>query len=144
MSRNRKPLLGEPLAELVEASEAVGATRSRLAKVERIAEVLRRLAPEEVAAGVAFLSGELRQRQIGVGWAALRDLPAPAAAPSADRRRGRRRLRADRRRSPGPGSQAARRDALAELFGARDREPEARVPACGCSAASCARVRSRA
>jgi ATP-dependent DNA ligase I len=124
MSRNRKPVLGEPLADLVDASEAVGATRSRLAKVERIAEVLRRLAPEEVAAGVAFLSGELRQRQIGVGWAALRDLPVPAAEPSltvgevdaAFERIG---------ALSGPGSQAARRDALAELFG-RATEPEAR------------------
>ena len=124
MSRNRKPVLGEPLADLVEASEEVGATRSRLAKVERIAAVLRRLAPEEVAAGVAFLSGELRQRQIGVGWAALRDLPAPAAEPSltvgevdaAFERIG---------GLAGPGSQAARREALAELF-ARATEPEAR------------------
>ena len=124
MSRNRKPLLGEPLADLVEASDAVGATRSRLEKVERLAEVLRRLAPEEVAAGVAFLSGELRQRQIGVGWAALRDLPAPAAEPSltvgevdaAFERIG---------EIAGPGSQAARREALAALF-ARATEPEAR------------------
>jgi ATP-dependent DNA ligase I len=124
MSRNRKPLVGEPLADLVEASAAIGATRSRLAKVERIAEVLRRLAPEEVAAGVAFLSGELRQRQIGVGWAALRDLPAPAVEPSltvgevdaAFERIG---------GIAGSGSQAARRDALAELF-ARATESEAR------------------
>ena len=31
---------------------------------------------------VAYLSGELPQRQIGVGWASLRDVPAPAAASS--------------------------------------------------------------
>ena len=31
---------------------------------------------------VSWLSGELPQRQIGVGWAALRSLPAPAAEPS--------------------------------------------------------------
>ena len=70
------------LTELVEASEAVGATRSRLEKVDRIATVLRHLGPDEAEPGVAFLSGELRQRQIGVGWATLRDLPAPASAPS--------------------------------------------------------------
>jgi DNA ligase-1 len=124
MSLIRKPLHGEPLADLVEASDAVGATRSRLAKVERIAAVLRRLAPEEVAAGVAFLSGELRQRQIGVGWAALRELPAPAAEPSltvgevdaAFERIG---------GIAGAGSQAARRKALTDLF-ARATEPEAR------------------
>ncbi len=124
MSRIGKPLHGEPLADLVEASEAVGATRSRLAKVDRLAEVLRRLAPDEVAAGVAFLSGELRQRQIGVGWAALRDLPAPAAEPSltvgeVDA------AFAQIGGLAGPGSQAARREALAALF-ARATEPEAR------------------
>jgi DNA ligase 1 len=103
------------LEELVEASEAVGVTRSRLAKVERLAAVLRRLAPAEVAAGVAFLSGELRQRQIGVGWAALRDLPGPAGEPSltvADVDAAFERIGA----LTGAGSQAARREALVDLF----------------------------
>ena len=38
--------------------------------------------PKLVAVVVSWLSGELPQRQIGVGWAALRSLPAPAAEPS--------------------------------------------------------------
>ena len=104
------------LAELVEASEAVGATRSRSAKVERIAAVLEHLAPEEVPPGVAFLSGELRQRQIGVGWASLRDLPAPADVPSlsvAEVDAACERIGA----LAGTGSQGARREALVELFG---------------------------
>ena len=112
-----------PLAELVQASEAVGATRSRLAKVARLAEVLQGLGADEVAAGVAFLSGELRQRQIGVGWAALRDLPPPVAQPSltlAEVDAAFERIGA----LAGPGSQTARRDALAELF-ARATEAEA-------------------
>jgi ATP-dependent DNA ligase I len=103
------------LAELVEASNAVGATSSRLAKVERLAAVLASLAPDEVAAGVAFLSGELRQRQIGVGWAALRDLPPPAAQPTltvAEVDAAFERIGA----IAGPGSQAARRTELTELF----------------------------
>ena len=62
------------------------ATSARLGKVERLAEALRRLAPEEVAAGVAFLSGELRQRQIGIGYASLRDLPPSSCSPRASRR----------------------------------------------------------
>jgi DNA ligase-1 len=69
---------GVLLRELVEASEAVRTTSARLGKVERLAEGLARLGPDEVAAGVAFLSGELRQRQTGVGWATLRELPPPA------------------------------------------------------------------
>src|SRR6185369_6279864 len=38
--------------------------------------------PKLVAVVVSWLSGELPQRQIGVGWAALRSLPDPADEPS--------------------------------------------------------------
>ena len=41
-----------------------------------------RLDPAEVPAGAGYLAGELRQRQTGVGWAGLRDLPPPAAEPT--------------------------------------------------------------
>jgi DNA ligase-1 len=67
------------LTEIAETSRAVAATSARLAKRELLADRLRRAAPEEVAIAVAYLSGELPQRQIGVGWAALRELPSPAA-----------------------------------------------------------------
>jgi DNA ligase 1 len=60
------------LAELVETSRAVAATRARLAKLERLGECLKRLAPEELPVGVAWLSGELPQGRIGVGYAAIR------------------------------------------------------------------------
>ena len=69
------------LARLVSASTTVAATRSRLAKMAAIAECLREASPAEVAIVVSYLSGELRQRRTGVGWAALRDLPAPATEP---------------------------------------------------------------
>jgi DNA ligase 1 len=48
--------------------------------VEEIAAALRRASPAEVPVAVAFLAGELRQRQIGVGYAALADLLRPDAA----------------------------------------------------------------
>jgi ATP-dependent DNA ligase I len=70
------------LAEIAETSRAVAATPARLAKRELLAGCLRRAAPGEVAIAVAYLSGELPQRQIGVGWAALRDRPSPAAEPA--------------------------------------------------------------
>ena len=73
------------LAELVDASAAVTATPARNAKIAALAELLARAAPAEVAPVVSWLSGELTQRQIGVGWALLRD--APATAPLAGRRR---------------------------------------------------------
>ncbi len=68
--------------DVATASADVGSTSSRLAKTARIAEVLRRAEPREAAIVVSWLSGELPQRQIGVGWAALRSLPAPAEQPS--------------------------------------------------------------
>ncbi|MFG2064166.1 ATP-dependent DNA ligase [Micromonospora sp. NPDC048871] len=68
--------------DLAATSAAVGATTGRLAKVELLAEALRRLDPVEVPAGAGWLAGELRQRQTGVGWAGLRDLPPPAAEPT--------------------------------------------------------------
>jgi DNA ligase-1 len=103
------------LDEVAGTSAAVANSSARLAKVERLAACLRRLEPGEVHPAVAFLSGELRQRQIGVGWAALRDVPGPAADPTltvrevddAFERIG---------RLAGPGSQAERRRLVAELF----------------------------
>jgi ATP-dependent DNA ligase I len=104
------------LSEIVETSDAVTATAARLAKVEHLATCLRRLDPAEVEVAVAFLSGELRQRQIGVGWASLRDPPPPAAAPSLQV------LGVDQAferigRQAGAGSQAERRRLLAGLLG---------------------------
>jgi DNA ligase-1 len=103
------------LADLVATSAAVTATSKRLEKVALIAAALRRLAADEVVPGVAYLSGELRQRQIGVGWAALRDHPAPAAQPTLTIRdvdAALERIGA----TAGAGSQAARRALIAELF----------------------------
>lgn len=70
------------LDTVVAASTDVGAASSRLAKIARIAELLTAADRAQVAVVVSWLSGELPQRQIGVGWAALRTLPAPAAEPS--------------------------------------------------------------
>ena len=62
------------LTELVETSAAVARAPGRRVKIAEIASLLRRVPPGEVAVAVAFLSGELRQRQIGVGYAALTSL----------------------------------------------------------------------
>jgi DNA ligase 1 len=72
------------LLDVAATSVDVGATSSRLAKVARIADLLRRAAadPELVASIVSWLSGELRQRQIGVGWASLRSRPPAASHPT--------------------------------------------------------------
>ncbi|HEX5041411.1 MAG TPA: ATP-dependent DNA ligase [Candidatus Polarisedimenticolaceae bacterium] len=60
------------LADVVDVSAQVGATRSRTAKIGLLASLLRRLTPEELAIAVPYLSGDLRQGRIGVGGAALR------------------------------------------------------------------------
>ena len=71
------------LAELVSVSGEVAATSGRLAKIDLLAGALRSAGPLEVPIAVAYLSGDLPQRQIGVGWATLREgfAPAGAAAP---------------------------------------------------------------
>ena len=72
------------LLDVAATSVEVGGTSSRLTKVAHIADLLRRAAahPEAVAIIVSWLSGELRQRQIGVGWASLRSRPPPASDPA--------------------------------------------------------------
>src|SRR6478609_2154843 len=109
------------LIDVAAGSAEVGATSSRLAKIARIADLLRRAGTEDdprlVAVVVSWLSGELPQRQIGVGWAALRSLPPPAEAPvltvtgvdAAFTEIG---------GTAGEGSQARRAALVAELFGA--------------------------
>ena len=71
------------LLDVAATSVDVGATSSRLTKVAHIADLLRRAAPdpELVAIIVSWLSGELRQRQIGVGWASLQSRPPAAGHP---------------------------------------------------------------
>jgi ATP-dependent DNA ligase I len=70
------------LIDLVITSERVAATASRSEKQALLAGALRALSMEELPVGVALLSGEVRQRHTGVGWAALRNMPSPAATPT--------------------------------------------------------------
>jgi DNA ligase 1 len=116
------------LDTVVATSAAVAASPGRLAKIETIAAVLRDVPAAEIGVAVAFLSGELTQRQIGVGYAALTDLlgpyggtapagsPPPVAAPVLTLAETDAVFGAIGRRA-GPGSQAERRLLLAGLFG---------------------------
>ncbi|GFG97143.1 putative DNA ligase [Mycobacterium timonense] len=81
MSPSHAKLATVLLLDVATASTDVGSTSSRLRKVAHIADLLARAAPDpaQVTIVVSWLSGELRQRQIGVGWAALRSRPPPAA-----------------------------------------------------------------
>jgi DNA ligase 1 len=71
----RRPTL---LADLVDTSERVGEGAARRAKIAHIAELLRKLAPEEIGIGVSYLAGVTPQGRSGVGYALIRDAQ-PAA-----------------------------------------------------------------
>ena len=113
------------LVDVAAASADVGATSARLAKTARIADLLSQAhtdggdgsAAGQVAVIVSWLSGELPQRQIGVGWAALRSLPPPAGSPTLTVDGVDTTLSAIKAVS-GKGSQARRTELLTGLFAA--------------------------
>ncbi len=75
------------LNEIVSTSAGVAGTSGRKAKIDQIADLLARVPVDEVRVAVAFLSGDLTQRQIGVGYAALMGLPdswSPWSGPRAE------------------------------------------------------------
>ncbi len=107
------------LTEMVATSAAVAATRSRTEKVAALAGLLARVEaddPAEVDVLTSWLGGTLRQRRTGVGGRGLRHLPPPAREPSLTVRE----VDAAFARwgsLSGPGSGAARSEAVADLFG---------------------------
>src|SRR5687768_3691180 len=68
------------LQELFEVSRRVAATSKRTAKIAELGDALRRMQPAEITIGVAYLSGDIRQRKIGIGYAAIRDAQPGTAA----------------------------------------------------------------
>jgi DNA ligase 1 len=105
------------LSDVVTTSAAVSATRSRLAKVEALAGLLRR-AGDQVRTVVSFLAGAPTQGRIGAGWRTLVDLRIDAASEASltveqvDRTLGEVAL------TSGKGSAARRTELLGALFGA--------------------------
>jgi DNA ligase-1 len=112
------------LAELVSVSRAVAATAARRQKVTLLAELLARLAPEEIELGIAMLAGDVPGGKLGVGPAlVLESLGSSTAGTSSialtELRSRLEALRALR----GPGSAASRATMLRKLFGSLS-EPE--------------------
>src|SRR4029453_1238610 len=67
------------LADVVSASSAVAGTSGRLEKVAHLADVIRRVPPDDIETVIGFLSGAARQGRMGIGFASLsglRDVPA--------------------------------------------------------------------
>ena len=67
-------------AELVATSDRVASLPGRNAKIAAIASLLSGLAHDEIALGVAYLSGETRQGRKGIGHATIRDAQPDRAA----------------------------------------------------------------
>lgn len=109
------------LVDVAAASAEVGTASARSAKTRLIAGLLERARGEDDAALVAivvsWLSGELPQRQIGVGWASLRVLPAPASAASLTVR-GVDEVFGEIGATAGRGSQKRKAELLSDLFAA--------------------------
>jgi DNA ligase-1 len=114
------------LADLVETSRRVGATRRRVEKVEEIAARLRQVDAAALGPAVAYLSGELPQGSIGVGPAALREALAQAPAGSASLTLAEVDAALERlARASGPGSGAERSRLLGELMARATRDEQA-------------------
>lgn len=109
------------LADVASASSDIAGASARLAKIDRIATLLAATAADgdarAVAVTVSWLSGELPQRQIGVGWAALRSLPTPAEIPTLTVT-GVDTAFTEIKGIAGKGSQALRADSVRTLFAA--------------------------
>ena len=67
------------LGRIVETSNAVASTSGRLAKIERLVELLGSAAPTEIETVTAYLTGALRQNRIGVGFSLLQRVASAAA-----------------------------------------------------------------
>ena len=105
------------LADVVATSDSVTSTRARSTKVAALADLLGRLAPDEIEAVVGFLIGEPRQGRTGVGWATVSRLEVtPAAVPTltiADVDRALDQIQT----TTGSGSAASRQHILGDVFG---------------------------
>jgi DNA ligase-1 len=112
------------LAEVVAASDEVAATSSRSQKIAILAELLRKLEPDEVAPAVGFLTGVPRQGRVGVGYRTIYAIEGPPAAEPMLAIGELDRAITTVQGMTGSGSAAGRGEILAELLG-RATEPEA-------------------
>jgi DNA ligase-1 len=104
------------LAEVVRTSAQVAGDSSRLAKTRLIADCLRRLEPDEVEIAIPYLSGDIRQGRLAVGYATLKSFRGSGApAPSLTLHEVDRAF-SELKASKGKGSAARRAAILTDLF----------------------------
>lgn len=105
------------LAEIVDVSNRVSRTRSRSKKTELLADILRRLGPEEAPVAVSYLAGRPRQSRLGAGYATVYGVKAePVDDPGLEILEVDATLEAVSDTS-GPGSKAKREQLLTDLLG---------------------------
>ncbi|MFZ2177208.1 MAG: ATP-dependent DNA ligase [Rhodococcus sp. (in: high G+C Gram-positive bacteria)] len=103
-------------SQIVATSVAVGATRSRKVKIESLRALLTELAPDEVEPAVAWLSGELPQGRLGIGWRTLADLQPSSAGVASMTVSDVDTVLTELAGTSGSGSTARRHELLTELF----------------------------
>ena len=104
------------LAEVAQTSRGVANASSRLVKIALLADRLRAARQDEVAIAVSYLSGDLPQGTVGVGWAALRNAPSASDPPPSLELREVDAVLERLKATTGPGSAAVRRELLGSLF----------------------------
>ncbi len=112
------------LADVVTASRDVAEVSGRKAKIARLADLLSAADETEIPLVVGFLTGELRQGKVGVGYATIRDLdvsPSTSANLTVQNIDG---LAEELRAITGPGSQIQKIDALRAVYGRATREEQ--------------------
>jgi DNA ligase-1 len=106
------------LREIVDCSTELRSTRSRLTKIQALADLLSRASPDLIPLVVAYLSGELPQGKVGIGYTLLSGID------SLERTEAHLVLGevddafTEMARLSGPGSQAKRREQLTDLLAA--------------------------
>ena len=127
-SSNHRPDRLDPLdvlfATIVETSATIASTSKRSEKTRLLAELLGALDPAEVVPVVGFLTGDLHQGSIGIGWAAVSEVGDSRASASTLQVGEIDATITELDSITGTGSRRRRRDTLDELF-SRATEAEA-------------------
>ncbi len=106
-----------PLADVVAASSEVAGTGSRTGKVAILADLLRKLEPDEVPIAVGFLTGVPRQGRVGVGYRTVYGVERPAAEQASLTVAELDTAISAVKEATGSGSAARRKEILGELLG---------------------------
>ena len=105
------------LSDVVRTSTQVSGTPSRLAKVRELADCLGRLEPDEIRVAIPYLSGEIRQGRLSLGYASLQAARTRAAIAATLTIRDVDQTFDELKAVKGKGAAARREKRLAQLFG---------------------------